>query len=430
MADINIYGKLKNNTTDGVLADASQIKDIEKDKFQSDINSELQSKIESVEEQVEEKVGRKTDPNSDSSGEIFNDYENNTASGSLSHAEGFNCHAIGENSHAEGSNNMAEGNCSHAEGTYNETYGKNSHAEGEFNTTDGDSSHAEGGNNSVNGNYSHVEGDNNEVSGSSSHVEGSGNICNEANCCHVEGTDNTARGNCSHVEGTSNTSTIENQHIEGQYSKESNSIHIVGIGTSGTNRKNAHEITLEGKHYIPNIGGYDGTNRDDSKSLQESLTELNSMLESKQDKLVSGTNIKTINGTSLLGTGDIEVGGVNVVQTIGDSQTAVMSQKAVTDELNKKGSELVTIEGGTPSTSLDPGKYYKFGTCTTINITELNEGTVPDYVSEYMFEFTSGDTPTVLTLPETVKWIGDSLVDNNKTYQVSIVNNIAVMGGA
>lgn len=200
-------------------------------------------------------------------GEIFNDYENNTASGSLSHAEGYNCHAIGENSHAEGSNNMAEGNCSHAEGTYNETYGKNSHAEGEFNTTDGDSSHAEGGNNSVNGNYSHVEGDNNEVSGSSSHVEGSGNICNEANCCHVEGTDNTARGNCSHVEGTSNTSTIENQHIEGQYSKESNSIHIVGIGTSDTNRKNAHEITLEGKHYIPNIGGYDGTNKESAKDL-------------------------------------------------------------------------------------------------------------------------------------------------------------------
>lgn len=207
--------------------------------------------------------------------------KNNTASGAYSHAEGnetrsnaycshtegYSNSTSGESSHAEGANNITEGNCSHVEGTHNETYGKNSHAEGEFNTTDGDSSHAEGGNNSVNGNYSHVEGDNNEVSGSSSHVEGSGNICNEANCCHVEGTNNTARGNCSHIEGTSNTSTIDNQHVEGKYNKVTDSIHIVGGGTSEDDRKNIHEIKSDGKQYVIGVGRYNGTNRDSATDL-------------------------------------------------------------------------------------------------------------------------------------------------------------------
>nr|DAX15141.1 MAG TPA: hypothetical protein [Bacteriophage sp.] len=49
---------------------------------------------------------------------------------------------------------------------------------------------------------------------------------------------------------------------------------------------------------------------------------------------------------------------------------------------------------------------------------------------EYMFEFTSGTTPTTLTLPESVKWIGSNTIEASKTYQVSIVNNIAVLGGA
>lgn len=35
-------------------------------------------------------------------------------------------------------------------------------------------------------------------------------------------------------------------------------------------------------------------------------------LAAKQDTLVSGTNIKTINGTSLLGTGDISISGSGV----------------------------------------------------------------------------------------------------------------------
>lgn len=41
--------------------------------------------------------------------------------------------------------------------------------------------------------------------------------------------------------------------------------------------------------------------------ISSSINILNTALENKQNTLVSGTNIKTINGTSLLGSGDCEV---------------------------------------------------------------------------------------------------------------------------
>ena len=48
----------------------------------------------------------------------------------------------------------------------------------------------------------------------------------------------------------------------------------------------------------------------------DAVNSLYSGLESsKQDTLVSGTNIKTINGTSILGSGDMTVGGqVDILQ--------------------------------------------------------------------------------------------------------------------
>lgn len=48
--------------------------------------------------------------------------------------------------------------------------------------------------------------------------------------------------------------------------------------------------------------------------------------------------------------------------------------------------------------------------------------------SEYIFQFTSGATPTTLTLPSDLTWAnGEALApEANKTYQVSIVNGMAV----
>lgn len=61
-------------------------------------------------------------------------------------------------------------------------------------------------------------------------------------------------------------------------------------------------------------------------------------LATKQATLVSGTTIKTVNGTSILGEGNIDTKGasVNVVQDVGTSTSDVMSQDAVTKALSGK----------------------------------------------------------------------------------------------
>ena len=79
--------------------------------------------------------------------------------------------------------------------------------------------------------------------------------------------------------------------------------------------------------------------------------------------------------------------------------------------------------------ALTPNVYHQWGEVASLNLT-FQEGTNPDIVDEYVFQFTSGATPTVLTLPDTVKWIGDSTIEASKTYVVTMVNNLAVLGGA
>ena len=72
-----------------------------------------------------------------------------------------------------------------------------------------------------------------------------------------------------------------------------------------------------------------------TKSETSGATEISTALNAKQDTLVSGTNIKTINNQNILGEGNIEIQGggsdINVVQTTGTSTADVMSQSAVTN---------------------------------------------------------------------------------------------------
>ena len=82
---------------------------------------------------------------------------------------------------------------------------------------------------------------------------------------------------------------------------------------------------------------------------------------------------------------------------------------------------------GEGSAELLPNVFHVFGEVSVLNVT-FGKG-FPGIANEYMFQFSSGVTPTVLNLPEGVKWIGSSVVRANRTYQVSILNNIAVMGG-
>ena len=95
---------------------------------------------------------------------------------------------------------------------------------------------------------------------------------------------------------------------------------------------------------------------------------------------------------------------------------------------------LHVVDHGTGETTLalTPNVMHVWGEVTSLDLT-LAPNTEQDVLAEYCFQFTSpAGTATTLTLPNTVKWVSGVIpvVTAGKTYQVSIVNNIAVSGEA
>lgn len=109
-------------------------------------------------------------------------------------------------------------------------------------------------------------------------------------------------------------------------------------------------------------------------------SETNTLLSGKQDTLISGTNIKTINNESILGSGNIDIqgGGVNVVQTTGTSITDVMSQDAVTTQLNNKANKSAAVGG------------YRFGTTNNVDYLRYRNVSNNDIGSEIYYPKING----------------------------------------
>jgi hypothetical protein len=129
------------------------------------------------------------------------------------------------------------------------------------------------------------------------------------------------------------------------------------------------------------------------------LTQLENKLSNKQDTLVSGVNIKTINGESILGEGDIAISGAYAEVNHGTGYTTF---------------------------TLTPNTFHVWDRVASLDLSFANEQV--DVTNEYTFQFTSGATPTSLTLPDTIQWVnGAPNIEANKIYQVSIVNNIGLI---
>lgn len=131
-----------------------------------------------------------------------------------------------------------------------------------------------------------------------------------------------------------------------------------------------------------------------------------------QPVLVSGTNIKTINGTSILGSGNIVISGGS-----GDSSGGGSGAYA-------------EVSHGTSDTTftLTPNTFHVWDEVASLDLSFGAE--TSGVANEYLFQFTSGATATSLTVPDTVEWVdGTPTIEANKTYQVSIVNNIGLIVG-
>ena len=94
---------------------------------------------------------------------------------------------------------------------------------------------------------------------------------------------------------------------------------------------------------------------------------------------------------------------------------------------NDELSAYPVINHGTNDTTftLTPNTFHVWGTVSTLTLTFGSE--LSNIINEYIFQFTSGAS-TTLTLPNTIKWANDitPTIVANKSYVVSVVNNLAV----
>lgn len=386
-----------------------------------------------------------------------------TAANINSHAEGQNTTASGESSHAEGYRSQAtssnyssntltadssteNGRICHAEGNATIAQGYNSHAEGKKTFAKGGISHAEGNSTTASGEYSHAEGQSTTASSEGSHAEGAGTTAS-GEFSHAEGNGAAASGEGSHAEGIATQATNGSEHAEGQhnfshkasdsYGDAGNTQHSVGIGTSDSNRKNAFEIMQNGDVYINGLGTYDGTNPSSADSLQDVI-----------NNIIATEKVSISIVSSLPSVGDSNTiyfvpssGTNNYDEYIYENGTWIQTRTVTIDLTNyytktqtdtlltskQDSTAIVDLTAGSSVTqALDPNKLYMFGEKTDITIA-LNTGS-SSVVNEYMFQFDSGSTATTLNVPNTITWMKDPDIQANKTYQVSIVNDLAIIG--
>lgn len=95
-------------------------------------------------------------------------------------------------------------------------------------------------------------------------------------------------------------------------------------------------------------------------------------------------------------------------------------------KINSSSGAITIVEYGTSSTNatISPNTFYKWDEVTELTLALGAE--TPGIVNEYLIQFTSGATPTVLTLPKDIKWASPLKIKANKIYQISIVDNLAV----
>lgn len=147
------------------------------------------------------------------------------------------------------------------------------------------------------------------------------------------------------------------------------------------------------------------------------------------------TQFKTINNQSIIGTGNIDIptGGTGTSITVDSALSATsmnpVQNKIIKAELDKKanstdlGVKKVTHTASDTSVTINSGEYHVFPTMASLTITPGTVGTDKMFICG--FEFTSGATPTVLTLTGCTLSNSDDVTTG--TYEVNILGTSAIV---
>lgn len=191
----------------------------------------------------------------DKKGEVFNAVDNNSAEGVNAHAEGFGNAANGEASHVEGIGNTADGYVSHAEGKDNKATDSAAHAEGKENKASGSPAHAEGYQTEASGAASHTEGKLTKASGPYAHAEGEGTIAQNT-AEHACGRYNVSGGGV--TQWSVGIGTSDDDRKNAAEIRTDGKLYLLGLGgydgTSAYGKKSVQEVISEagsGSYIVP-----------------------------------------------------------------------------------------------------------------------------------------------------------------------------------
>lgn len=199
--------------------------------------------------------------------------------------------SAGSDTKAEGSSSFAVGKSSKAAGDYSFAGGQGAEVSSQANWSFafGQSARAKSASSLVIGPYSSVE------TNSAYSVAIGNNVISSAQNTYAIGLATRAKNANEIAFGPFNNSINSGTTAE-------KTSYTIGNGTADNSRSNLIEAKQNNDIYVLGIGGFDGTNASQALTLQ-------TVINSKQNQLVSGVDVKTINGQSIVGGGNLVISG-------------------------------------------------------------------------------------------------------------------------
>lgn len=159
----------------------------------------------------------------------------------------------------------------------------------------------------------------------------------------------------------------ENPRLQG-YMNSDYTTEAIFISPDGT----VNEISLQSR--------LDAGLKTNSKIIVKAINEVNALAKSKQDALTSGTNIKTVNGQSLLGSGDI------AISAAGGSAPALVD----IDDISGSAGDSVPVDVFNKIANAASAKTPIFGYSKLVNGTKNTYEIIPLYVKNVSTSDTNG----------------------------------------
>lgn len=285
----------------------------------------------------------------------------------------------------------------------------------------GDYSSASGYGTQAEANYSHTEGFITKVSSDDEH---------DARYGHAEGYMTSATGLASHAEGDTTYTQNIAEHAQGRgnrshkdsdaFGSAGNTIHSIGIASNNqdlTTNKNAVEIMQNGDQYIIGIGGYEGKDIENVKTVQEIIN-----AKAEQSDLEAETQRAIVEENKKLNKENPGVFSAYVVDATGEQGTKEISASAKQYSIAYRGIDGKLIVGEPSANNHATTKQYVDTSITTLDTKlnqEINDRENADNILTTAIEGVASDLVTEVTAREALGTRVTTAEENITTLQGS-----------